>query len=283
MKQIVLAVNNLFDLLWRSSSIAIDYIYIIVLSLLSAVLFLWIFKKVSNQNKIKYHKRVIVGYILQIHLYRDQIQIIISSILRIIWHNLLYIRYNTSPLLVIIVPLFIISMQINNRSGYKRAGENDQLIIKAVFDINSSKSSLADLKEISLVTSRGLRIETPPLRIPDKNEAYWRVRVISPIDRDQEYVKFEIDDNNEFGQRMIATNFKQQRFGPVLSKWWLSTGLLNNAEDFLPHDSPITSISIDYRRAAYRFLFWQTDPLIIYFILTFILALIIKPVFKVVI
>lgn len=283
MKQIVLVLNNLFDLLWRSSSIATDYIYIIVLSLLSAVLFLWIFKKVSNQNKIKHHKRVIVGQILQIHLYRDQIQIIISSILRIIWHNLLYLRYNASPLLVIVVPLFIISMQINNRCGYKRPGENDQLIIKAVFDINSSKSSLADLKGISLVVSKGLKIEIPPLRIPDKNEAYWRVRVISPVDKDQEYIAFKIGDNNEFGQRTIATNFKQQRFAPVLSKWWFSTGLLNNAEDFLPDDSPITFVSVDYKRAAYRFLFWETDPLIIYFILTLISALIIKPVFKVVI
>jgi len=62
------------------------------------------FKKISNQDKIKYHKDKIVGYILETYLYRDRIGRTLLSQINILKHNLYYLRYMVAPLLVILIP-----------------------------------------------------------------------------------------------------------------------------------------------------------------------------------
>jgi len=68
------------------------YLFIVLISLISAVIFLLIFKKTSNQIKIKFHKDKIFGNVLEMCLYSDKFGLVLSSILSILKHNILYIK-----------------------------------------------------------------------------------------------------------------------------------------------------------------------------------------------
>ena len=59
-----------------------------LVSLVCAWLLLLSFKRISSQDKIKYHKNKIVGYILEIGLFRDQFAKTFVNQGRILFHNL---------------------------------------------------------------------------------------------------------------------------------------------------------------------------------------------------
>jgi len=274
--------NSISDWFWYSSSPTGNYISIVIYSLISAFIFLLIFKKISNQSKIRQHKKKIVGYILQIRLYQDRLSVVFFSILYILNHNLLYIRYTLSSLAVILIPLLIISIQINNRAGYKPMSPGQKFIVTSQLDAaNISKNVPDPLEDVACTTSSGIIVETLPLRIPTKNKILWRGRITSKAEDGKEYLKIVFKDNRKVVVKEIATGISGKRLSPRIEKLTLGSALLSNAEGFLPAESPISSISINYQRAAYRFLFWKADALILYFILTLLFAFALKSLIKV--
>jgi len=282
MYNIIITFNRFFDWLWYSSSDAGNYFHIIIYSLVSAFVFLLIFKKVSNQEKIRHHKKKIVGYILQMRLYQDKPVVIFSSIIKILKHNLLYIQYTLSSLLVIIIPLLIISTQINNRCGYAPLNAGQQFIVEAQLDHTLvPEKALSKLGSAFCTASPDLEIETMPLRIPKENKVLWRGRVDPAAKTNKEYIKIGFRENDNFIIKKVVTASGEKRFSPDLAKWSLNAGLVSNAEGFLAKDSPVSKISINYKRASYSFLFWKVDALLLYFILTFTFAFALKPFFRV--
>jgi len=282
MNEIIVALNGISDWSWYSSSPTGNYICIVIYSLISAFIFLLIFKKISNQSKIKQHKKKIVGYILQIRLYQDRFSVIFLSILHILKHNLLYIRYTLSSFVVIIIPLLIISIQINNRAGYEPMSPGQKFIITSQLDAaNFSKNVFDALEEIACSTSSGIIIETLPLRIPTENKILWRGRITSKAEDGKEYIKIVFKDNRKVVVKEIATEISGKSLSPRIEKLTLGSAFLSNAEGFLPAKSPISSISINYQRAVYPFLFWKVDALILYFILTLLFAFALKSLIKV--
>ena len=75
--------NSIFDILLFTPSMAGRYLFLVIISLLSALVFLLIFKATSNQAKIKRYKRQAFAHILQMRLHRDQLGLLFSSIFNI--------------------------------------------------------------------------------------------------------------------------------------------------------------------------------------------------------
>ena len=99
--------NRIFDLLSFGVSPTARYLFIAVMSLVSAVMFLLIFKRTSNQRQITLHKNKIFGYVLQIPLYQYSFGLLIRSVLQILKHNLCYIGQTLIPLVFILPPPII--------------------------------------------------------------------------------------------------------------------------------------------------------------------------------
>jgi hypothetical protein len=254
----------------------------LVYALVSAFIFLSIYKKLSNQEKIVQHKKKIFGYILQIRLYQDKPIIIIYSIAKILQHNLLYIKYTLSSLLVIIIPLLIITAQINNRSGYAPLRPNQQFTIKAwLNEIMPPAEGEANLYTVFCETSADIILETSPLRISENNCIQWRARINTKSENGERYIKIAFKEKNDFFKKKVMTTYDRNGFSPSLEQLNIKTALTSSAEGFLSKESPISRISINYSRAAYNFLFWEVDALVLYFILTLLFAYFLKSLFKV--
>ena len=265
--------NKAFDFILFTEGHAGRYFAIILLSAISALVFMAIFKKVSNQEGIKREKAKIVGNLYQMRLYKDDLGLILSSILNVFKYNLFYIRYMLIPLIVIIIPLMIITVQVNQRCGYNPLIAGDEFIVTA----NLSNSGLLDT--IQCQTTSGVEILTPAMRIYDQGKAFWRAKIGEQAEQN-ETISI-IADKRQIGEKAVIANHSVERFIPQKIQGKKLEAALFNAEGFLPPASPLERLTINYPRTTYRFLWIGMDAIVLYFVLTLIFALILKPFFRV--
>ena len=280
MQSVALLLNRFFDVLWWPLSGTPRYLDIMIISAISALIFLVIFKKTSNQKMITRYKNRMIAHILEIRLYKDQPVLTLKSIIRIIWYNIVYLRYALPSLIVILPVLLIISIQINNRYGYMPMKVGNPFIIR----VDMARRHTLDIPNISqkiyCTTSKGIEIETVPLVVASQPSIFWRARLTS-LEADRPIVKITIDETNGTIEKKIYTGNLKRRFAPQMTKWHLRHLLLNNAENFIPQESSFESVRVNYKRAGYSFLVWETDSIVLYFILTLIFGFVFKPIFRV--
>ncbi|MCP4402487.1 MAG: hypothetical protein GY801_34910 [bacterium] len=271
--------NKIFDIFAFSGSPAARYLFIVLLSLVTAVIFLVIFKKTSNQKKIKYHKNKIFGYVLQIPLYKDRFGLLIRSILNIFKHNGLYIAHTLVSLVFIIIPLIFLMVQLDNRYGYEPLQAEQQFFVQADLKDGTDRDIL---EKVFCETSPEVRLETLPLRLEDTNSVLWRAKVVNAEPEHIPTLRFGIEGDGQPIEKELVTDYGQSpRFAPAKKQASLFNKIFYNAEGYLPKDSPFSSISTQYSRAGYSLVFWDVDVIILFFIFTLIFGFALKGVFKV--
>ena len=280
MESILTSMNAVFDWFWTVHSLGGRYVAVVFTSILSAYLFMVLFKKFSNQKGISREKGKIIAYILEMRIYQDNLMRIMVNILLILKHNILYLRYALPPLAIMLIPLFIITMQVNNRCGFQPLIGGESFIVRTVFDTDKIGSIDPMLDTASVQTSAGLATETPVFRIPKEALAIWRIAVDPNASNGQEWIEILLKDNTVFRQE-IAVGPGNIRFDQVTSRFKLPESLINNANGFLPPDSVVSSVYVQYHRQQYSFLGVSMDSIVLYFVLTLIFAIAIKPIVKV--
>lgn len=279
MEHIVIGLNQVFNWLWLPLQKTPRYLDIAVVSAISGWLFMVLFKKTSNQKMIEHCKNRIVGNILQIRLYKDHPKQILNSIFQILRYNLIYLRYALVPLLVILPPVLVILMQLDNHYGYEPLKMNEPFIVRVDLDNTGQSATGSQLNSVRLHNSSAIRIETPPLRDVEDSGVFWRARIVSSTP--EQPLELTVMAGNETVLRKIAVHNEKDGFAPVKRKWTLPDGLIQNAEGFLPENGSIEVVRVGYNRASYPFLWWKVDVVVLYFILTLIFGLCLKPFLKV--
>ena len=280
MESAVVLVNRFFDFLWIPLSKTPSYLDILIVSAISAILFLIIFKKTSNQEMIKIYKNKIIGHILQIRLYKDHPMITFKSILSIFGYNFIYLIYALVPMAFIIVPVLVISVQLNNRYGYSPLQIEKPFIIRAELDKTTVPDVKKSIQKIGCTTSDGMVLETPALRQINEATVLWRAKVIDAKSPAQTFTMIMDGEPGSVMKKVISAMTKDG-ISPETTKWHLDNLFVNNAEGFIPDSSPFEAVSVTYEHATYPFLLWNTDPITMYFLWTLIFGLVFKPIIKV--
>ena len=280
MEKAPIFLNHFFDILWSPLSKTPAYLDILIISAFSAFLFLIIFKKTSNQDMIRHYKNKIIAYILEIRLYKDRPVLTLTNVGKILGYNMVYLRYTLVPLVVIIVPVLIISIQLFNRFGYMPIQKDKSFIVCAELDKNVVRDISKTIEKVQCDTSDGILVETPPMRIISDGSIYWRARVIRSEGNDQ-FVRVSIEGEPQGVDKEVLTSSTKQGFSPEKRKYNLDGLFVDNAEGFISETSPFKAVTVSYRPATYPFLAWRVDPVVLYFILTLILGFLFKPIVKV--
>jgi len=84
-----------------------------VVSLLTALLMLEVYKLTSNQSAIRRAKDRIKAHLLEMRLYKDSLRVTLRAQAGILKANLAYMGANLKPLLVMIVPLVLILARLS--------------------------------------------------------------------------------------------------------------------------------------------------------------------------
>ena len=252
---------------------------LVLLSLCCAFAVMVIFKRISNQEKIKHHQRKILGFIFEMAIFRDQFSRIISNQVQIVKHNFIYLRYVLPPFIIIAIPIGLVCLQIENRLGHFPLSVNDRFILQAELDFEIISDLKSNIFRVQCDTPPGVILETEPVRILSEGKVYWRGKIITS---EPQTVIVGVKGVSPGVEKKIATASSVGGFSRLRTKTaFLGEYIMNTAEKPIPADSPIKTIAIHYRNAAYPFLCWQLSPVVYFFILTLVFGLILKPFLKV--
>jgi uncharacterized membrane protein (DUF106 family) len=249
------------------------WIGMILISFLTALLMLCVFRFTSNQQGIKNVKNKIKAHLLEFRLFKDSLNISLKAQGKILRYNLKYIGYSAKPLLVMIIPLILILIQLNLWFGYHSLAPGQKAILKAELEMNQS---LLDT-EFKIETSSGLVVETLPLRIEDKGEVNWGFQT-----KEAGIHELALTVN---GQRIVKKVAVAQnllsKISPVKIRRNFIDEVFNPGEAPLPGNIPVKSIEINYPSRPMNLFGWRIHWIIVYFALSIIFGFAFKGIFRV--
>lgn len=245
----------------------------IFISLLTALFMLFIYKKTSNQSGIKQAKDRIKAYLLEMRLFQNDFKMLLVAQKNLILANARYLAYNFKPLLIMIVPIFLLLAQMNLWFGYRLPEAGETFLLKVRF----IKTVEVDRLNLDIEAPPGIEVDSPVLRIIDENEADWRLK-LERITGEPVIILV----NNERYLKDIPLNFHRlNRISTVRVKSNLWQELLYPGEKPLPADSYIEKIELIFPEQRLVFLGIRFHWLVAYFLLSIIFGFALKGWFKV--
>jgi len=251
-------INYIFDLFFSPFS-SVDPIYgLCAVSFLTTGIMLPIFKYTSDQEAIRRTKSRIMGHLLEVRLFKDDIRTVLSAQKNILKHNMIYLKHMLKPLVFVMLPVVVIIIQTGLRYEYRPLGPGETAVVKIRLDKQEKLTG-----DGVLISPEGLKIETPPLRVNGGEEIYWRIRA----EKKGEYnLKFRVLDK-EINKRVVVGG-KLYRISPKVLKEGLINSFLHPGEPPLTGDSGVKYFEVEYPYRSVALFGWKTHWLVIFFILS---------------
>lgn len=253
--------NFFFDILFYPFR-SVDSIYgLCAISFLTTIIVLPIFKYTSNQDGIKRVKARIMGHILELRLFKDDIRIILSAQKDILKFNMIYLRYTLRPLMLMMIPMVVIIIHTTVRYEYRPLHPGESAIVKVKLH-NPNELSEKD-RSVVLTATEGLCIETPPLRIDGGKETYWRIKA-----EGEGVFKLRFHTLDMEVEKRVFVSEKVTRLSPKMLKSGFANSFLYPGEPSIPAGTALDSILVAYPHAKIKLFGWNIHWLILFFILT---------------
>ncbi|MCZ6824657.1 MAG: hypothetical protein O7E50_03130 [Gemmatimonadetes bacterium] len=268
--------SRVFDLLLAPFRGLPPVVGLLVLSLLTSVGMLLLFKVTSNQDRLSVVKRRMQAGIYEIRLFKDDLRSIFRSQMEITGHTLNYLRLSLVPMLWMIVPLFLVLVQLQFRFGYAALEPGRETIVKATFGEGFLAAVGPGDPHVELGVPPGLRINAPRLWIPSLREVDWRIVVLEPGVH-----TLRIDVRGESFEKVVDASGGLVRRSPVRPSSSFMGQLLYPAEAPLPRAAPVESITIEYPELRVSLFGWKTHWLVAFLIFTLIFSFALRTPLKV--
>ena len=220
------------------------WVGLIVVSLLTAVPMLLVFRATSNQTALAAVKKKIHAGLFEIRLFNDDLRAIVRAQLSILRQNLSYLRLSLPPMLWIVPPLVLLFAQLQFHYGYRGLAVEQPVLLEASLAPDAVRDDGAK-PALELEVPDGLRVETPALWSAAESRFSWRIAA----ERQGDYVVKlgyagrEVEKTVHAGERIVRRS--PERLAPGFLNQ-----LLYPAEPPLPADGPFSEITIDYPELA---------------------------------
>lgn len=265
--------GKLFDVLFLPFRTLSPWVGMILVSFLTGLFMLLVFRITSNQVGIRKVKNKIKAHLLEIRLYKESLSLSLRSQGNILRYNLKYISYSAKPMLFMIIPLILIIVHLNLWFGYQSFSLKEKTLLKIKLKEGFNPLDL----NLSIESSSGLKIETPPLRIEEEGEIDWRFRAEKKGVHD---LIFILDDQKVKKKIAVAQN-PLSKISPTKVRKNFFAQVLHPGEAPLPSDMPLKSIEIAYPSKSMNLFGWHIHWIIAYFVLSIIFGFALKGILKV--
>jgi uncharacterized membrane protein (DUF106 family) len=143
---------------------------LVVLSLLTAIAVLYVFKWTANQAALVRSKRAMQAGIFEMRLFNDDLVALFRAQGEVLRHTLAYLRFSFVPTLWLIVPMALLMLHMEYHFGYAGLGVGQAALVT----VRLSDPSLASAARLEAPT--GVTVETPAVVFPSSKEIVWRIR-----------------------------------------------------------------------------------------------------------
>ncbi|MEW6359022.1 MAG: hypothetical protein AB1696_22000 [Planctomycetota bacterium] len=208
---------------------------VIFISILTGAAMVWLFGKLTNQQKIRALKDRIRGRMLEMWIFRDIPRVVLKAQGQALWGLMKYATCSLRALVVLIVPVALIMIQLQARCGWRPLQPGEAALVRIVY----ARPLPLDAMNASLEPSGAVAVETPPLRILEMREVDFRIRA-------GQTGEHQITAKAEGGPaaKTLHVGDGGRALSPVRSRRWTAR-LFHPAEPGLP-SGPIESIEIEY-------------------------------------
>lgn len=246
-----------------------------VVSLLTSILLLIVFKKTSNQKALEAVKRKIHAGLFEIRLFNDDFRSILRSQLDILRHNLTYLRYSTVPMIWTLPPLVLLIAQLQFHYGYESLHVGRPALVKATVRASDESGSKPAIRLEA--PGPGIEVKEPPVWIPSLREMAWRIEPRTAGDYELRVVN---------GSESVTKSVRVRdgydsivRRSPIRVRGFLDE-LLYPAEPPLPSGA-FETIAVSYPEADVGVFGIEVHWMIVYFVLSIVFAFLLRGTFKV--
>ena len=265
-------VTAIFDVVLSPLSGVAPIWGLLIVSAVTGVVMVAIFKYTSNQAGIKGAKDKISAYLMEIRLFKDDMRVMFSAQGKILRTNLTYMRYAVTPMLFMIAPVVLIIAQLAVRYIDRPLRPGDAVLVK----LQMEEFSFDETTPMSDETGDGLRLETPILRIPSRGEIDFRIGVLK--DGDQE-LTIHIGDETLTHPVIVSDRVRRVYSSRTKADFW--NMLLFPGQPPIPEASSIKEISAKLPPQTVSLFGWEINWLILFFIASVIAGYSLKGVFGV--
>jgi hypothetical protein len=247
---------------------------LLFLSFLTGIIILIVFRHTSNQKGIKEAKNKIKAHLLEIRIFKDNLAIQLSAQKKLLLHNVTYMKHGLRPLLFLILPVGLIVIQMDGWYGQEPLKQGETTVFSVVLEDDVSDEIQS---HISIEVDKGLTIETPLLRIPETRQVSWRIRA-NELGRQRVVIKTP---SHAFDRDILVADGHLARISSlsINAGSWLS--IINPGIEPFPKNAFINRIEVKYPPRSIEIFGWKTHWLVIFFVLTTIIAFSFKNLFKV--
>jgi hypothetical protein len=244
-----------------------------LVSLLTGLLMLLIYKLTSNQPGIRKVKDKIKAHLFELRLFQDNLGVTLRAQGQILRANLRYLALNLKPLLVMIVPLILILAQLNLWFGCDplRAGEPAILKLKL-----GAGASLLET-DFALEAPPQILVETSPLRLEEAGEVDWRFRAAA----EGVFTLTLRAGDGDYQKSVVVGGRSLARVSAVRVKSGLIGETLYPGEKPLPDRAQVRSIEVVYPAKRLNLFGLRVHWLVAYLGLSIIFGFALKKPFKV--
>jgi uncharacterized membrane protein (DUF106 family) len=243
---------------------------LLFVSVLTGVLMLLIFKRISNQEAIRRTKNRIKAHLLEMRLYKDDMRISFRVMMSILLNNLMYLTHALKPMLVLMIPVLIILIHTGTRYNQRPLQVGESVIVTAALQQDSNAEN------VRLIVPENVLIEIPPLYIPSENTIYWRIRAI-----EEGPGKLRIQSGEQISVKELVVGRTNKIFSSSRVRGQIIAGFLYPAEKVLPSSSSIRNITVRYPQNSIQVGKWHFNWLVLFFVFSMAVGFTLKGVFKV--
>jgi hypothetical protein len=143
------------------------------IAIASSIALLWVFGRFSNRERVARAKRQVRAQLYAMRLYGGEPALIFRAQKQLLIWNARYLALMLPAAAIALVPGILLFMELDNLYGHRPLAAGESAIVTAGF------SGSADLRTFEpMLEGRGVIVETPAVRLPDRHEACWRVRAL---------------------------------------------------------------------------------------------------------
>lgn len=264
---------SLFNLILLPVNSFSDEVKIIYISVLSGIIFLLIYGKVSNQKGLKEVKRKITARVLEVALFRHSIKVCLRSQVNLFKQGFKYLSFALIPLLILMVPCILIMAELNYHFQSKGLSKNDEAIIEVAFN------EPMDLADYKLSSEEGKL--SPALRVDDEAKIFWKYKNDGVVNSNGSK---DIITKLSFNDLSLDIPVRLGTSSPSLltySKNFFESLLFPSKYQFNNAFSEIKSITVRYPDATQSYFGMEINWLWVFLIVSILSGLVASKVFKI--
>jgi hypothetical protein len=234
----------------------------------AGVVMAYVFGMTSNQRALRRAADNVRAQLLAIKLFKEDLFVTFVCQLEMLKFTGMRLAHSVPPMLVMIVPLFLVLAQLAMRYDYRPLAKGE----RAVVAMHVKPDRWNEVRDIVLRSGAQFEIETESLRDERNAAIFWRIRVDG---NESDLLEWQL--GSELLTKALPISAAHSDLLTAMAirpgdSFWARA--FYPAEPPLPPDSPVSSIELQLRPRETLILGWNVPWWATFFLVAMIVALI---------